>query len=46
MDRAMMLIAELDEVVEVGPASVDPVDDMVDIGEFGVRGSADRHTSR
>ena len=33
----MMLITKLDEILDVGGAAVDPVPDVVDVGELGVR---------
>ena len=37
----MMLITQLDQVVEVGGAAVDPVPDVVDVGELGVRAAGE-----
>jgi hypothetical protein len=37
----MMLITQLDEIVEVGGSAVDPVADVVDVGELGVRASGE-----
>ena len=37
----MMLIAQLDEVVEVGGTAVDPMPDVVHVGELGVRAAGE-----
>ena len=36
VDTAVMLIAEFDEVAQIGWAVFDPVPDVMDVGEFGV----------
>ena len=41
VDAAMMLVAQLDEIVEVGGAAVDPVPHVVDVGELGVRAAGE-----
>src|SRR5580692_3447030 len=37
----MMLVAELDEVAEVGRPVLDPVDDVMHVGELGVRAAGE-----
>ena len=37
----MMLVTQLDEIVEVGGAAVDPVPHVVDVGELGVRAAGE-----
>ena len=37
VDAAVMLVAELDEVAQVGRAVLDPVPDVMHVGELGVR---------